>query len=106
LPQKIIAGALLERMTEVGSLTNELIADPDVVRAVADALASDERTAPYVLRIDSRHGVVTLRGEVPNEATSLAATEITTAVPGVGSVRNLLATGGEVYPAAAITTRP
>jgi osmotically-inducible protein OsmY len=106
LPQKIIAGALVERMTEVGSLTNELIADPDVVRAVADALASDERTAPYVLRIDSRHGVVTLRGEVPNEATSLAATEITTAVPGVGSVRNLLATGGEVYPAAAITTRP
>src|SRR5919204_2042087 len=45
LPQKIIAAALVERMDEVESVTNELIADPEVVRAVANALADDERTA-------------------------------------------------------------
>ena len=66
LPQKLIAGVLVERMTEVGAVTNELIADPEVVRAVADALAQDERTAAYVLRVDARHGIVMLRGEVPS----------------------------------------
>jgi len=50
-PQKIIAAALAERMGEVSSVTNELIADPEVVRSVADALAQDERTAPYVIRV-------------------------------------------------------
>lgn len=102
LPQKIIAAALVERMTEVASVTNELISDPEVVRLVADALAQDVRTAPYVIRVDARHGIVTLRGEVPNEATQQAAADLAAAVPGVGSVRNQLASGGEVYPAAAL----
>lgn len=102
LPQKIIAAALVERMTEVESVANELIADPEVVRAVADALAADPRTAPYIIRVDSRHGIVTLRGEVPNESIQQAATEVTTAVPGVGTVRNQLGTGGEVYAAASL----
>src|SRR3979411_3222310 len=43
LPQKIIAEVLVERTTDVGSVLNELVADPEVVRAVADALAQDER---------------------------------------------------------------
>ena len=65
LPQKIIAEMLVQRISGVGAVTNALIADPEVVRAVADALAQDDRTAPYVLRVDSRHGIVTLLGEVP-----------------------------------------
>src|SRR5258708_29460257 len=77
MPQKLIAAVLVERMAEVGVVSNDLIADPDVVRAVADALAQDERTAPYVLRVDSRHGIVTLRGLVPNEATKEVAVAIT-----------------------------
>ncbi len=64
LPQKLIASGIVARMPEVGDVINELIADPEVVRAVADALAQDDRTAAYVLRVDARHGVVTLRGEV------------------------------------------
>ena len=64
------------------AVTNELIADPDVVRAVADALAQDERTAAYVLRVDSRHGLVILRGEVPSEAVQQAAIDIAASVPG------------------------
>ena len=103
LPQKIIAAALVERMNEVGSVTNELIADPEVVRQVADALAYDARTAPYVIRVESRHGVVTLRGEVPDEAAQLAAGAITSSIATVGSVRNQLTTGSEVYPAAALS---
>lgn len=102
-PQKLIAGALVERMPETGVVFNELIADPDVVRDVANALAEDERTAPYILRIDSRHGIVTLLGEVPNDSVAQAATDIATGVPTVSSVRTQLATGGEVYPAVALS---
>jgi hypothetical protein len=102
MPQKFIAGVLVERMAEVGVVTNELIADPEVVRAVADALAQDERTAPYVLRVDSRHGIVVLRGEVPDEATQQAALEIALGVPLVNSLRNQVVTGGAIHPAVAL----
>jgi osmotically-inducible protein OsmY len=102
LPQKLIAGVLVSRMNEVASLTNDLIADPEVVRAVADALAQDERTAPYVIRVESRHGIVTLRGEVPSEEVQHAAVEIASAVPSISSVRNKLTVGGEPRPAVAL----
>jgi osmotically-inducible protein OsmY len=102
LPQKLIAGVLVERMTEVGVISNELIADPEVVRAVADALAQDSRTAAYVIRVDSRHGIVVLRGEVPSEAVQQAAIDITASVPLVSSVRNQLAIGGPTLPEVAL----
>ena len=102
MPQKLIAGVLVERMAEVRVVSNDLIADPDVVRAVADALAQDERTAPYVLRVESRHGIVTLRGEVPDEVTRQAAVDITHGIPLVSSLHNQLATGGEVLAAIAL----
>ncbi len=102
LPQKLIASVLVERMTDVGAVTNDLIADPEVVRAVADALAQDERTAPYVIRVDSRHGVVVLRGEVPSEAARQAAIDIAATLPLVSSVRTALVLGGEAQPAIAL----
>ena len=102
LPQKIIAEMLVRRTSDVETVTNALIADPEVIRAVADALAQDERTAPYVLLVDSRHGIVTLRGDVPSAAVQDAAADIAAQVPLVSSVRNQLAIGGEVRPAVAL----
>jgi osmotically-inducible protein OsmY len=102
LPQKLIAKVLVERMTDVDEVTNELVADPEVVRAVADALAQDERTAAYVIRVDSRHGVVDLRGEVPSDVVQQAALEIAATVPLVSRVRNALVIGGEAQPAVAL----
>jgi hypothetical protein len=102
LPQKLIAGVLVERMPEVGSVINELIADPEVVRAVADALAQDDRTAPYVIRVDARHGIVILRGEVASEAVQHAAMHIAASVPHVNSVRDQLTIGGDPRPAVAL----
>jgi osmotically-inducible protein OsmY len=101
-PQKLIASMLVERMPEVSTVVNHLIADPDVVRAVADALAQDERTAAYVIRVDSRHGVVTLRGEVASDAVREAATAIASAVPVVATVRNQLTVGGDSRAAVAL----
>ncbi|TME36958.1 MAG: BON domain-containing protein [Chloroflexi bacterium] len=85
-PQKLIADVLVRRMDDVSSVTNELIADPEVVRAVADA-----------------HGIVILRGEVPSEAVQQTAIEITAAVPTVHSVRNQLTIGGEPRAAVALS---
>lgn len=104
-PQKLIAEVLVRRMPEVGGVINELIADPEVVRAVADALAQDERTAPYVIRVDSRHGVVSLRGEVASEAIQEAAVSIASTVPLLQTVRNYLTVGGDARPTA-VLTRP
>jgi hypothetical protein len=103
MPQKLIAKGLVERMDEVGSVTNELIADPEVVRSVADALAQDDRTAPYVIRVDARHGIVILRGEVPSDDVRQAAVEIAGAAPLVHSVRNQLTIGGEPRAAVALS---
>jgi osmotically-inducible protein OsmY len=102
LPQKIIAEMLVRRTSDVDSVTNALVADPEVIRAVADALAQDERTAPYVLQVDSRHGIVVLRGEVPTAAVQDAAADIAAQVPLVSSVRNQLTIGGEVRPPVAL----
>ena len=102
LPQKLIAQLLVERMPEVRSVSNALVADPEVVRAVADALAQDERTAPYVIRVEARHGVVTLRGEVATESIQATALEIAARVPLVQSVRNQTTIGGDPRPAIAL----
>ena len=102
LPQKLIAAMLVERMPEVGSLVNDLIADPDVVREVADALAQDQRTAAYVLRVDARHGIVSLRGEVPTQTVEEAAMAIAASVPSVVTVRNQMTIGGDTRPAVAL----
>ncbi len=102
LPQKLIAGVLVERMPEVALVVNDLIADPEVVRAVADALAEDDRTAAYVIRVESRHGVVALRGEVASEAIQEAALSIASSVPIVAAVRNYLTIGGTALPAIAL----
>jgi osmotically-inducible protein OsmY len=101
-PQKLIASMLVERMPEVGTVINELVADPDVIRAVADALAQDERTAPYVIRVEARHGVVMLRGQVASEAIQDASTAIASGVPLVAAVRNQLTIGGDPRPAVAL----
>ena len=103
LPQKIIAEMLVQRMTGVASVTNALIADPEVIRAVADALARDQRTAAYVIRVDSRHGIVTLRGEVPSSAVQDAAIEVAAGVSLVSSVRNQLTVSGDALPAVALS---
>jgi osmotically-inducible protein OsmY len=89
-------------MPEVGTVINELVADPDVIRAVADALAQDERTAPYVIRVEARHGVVMLRGQVASEAIQDASTAIASGVPLVAAVRNQLTIGGDPRPAVAL----
>ena len=74
----------------------------DAGRELYLALAQDERTAAYVIRVESRHGVVVLRGEVPSEVVRQAAYDIAAMAPLVGSVRNALVIGGEAQPAVSL----
>ncbi|HEX2186151.1 MAG TPA: BON domain-containing protein [Chloroflexota bacterium] len=97
LSQKVIAGLLVQRLPEVQSVANELLADAEVVRAVADALARDERTAPYVIQVEARHGVVMLRGEVASEGIRQAAVEAASRTPSVAAVHDRLSIGGPTY---------
>jgi osmotically-inducible protein OsmY len=102
MPQKLIAAMLVQRMEDVEQVVNDLIADPEVVRSVADSLSHDPRTAPYVVRVDSRHGIVTLRGEMPSEEIREAASALAAIEPQVTAVRNQIAIGGPVLPAVAL----
>jgi osmotically-inducible protein OsmY len=99
---KVLAEVLVRRLEGVDEVSNALVSDPEVVRDVADALAADPRTAPYVIRVDSRHGAVTLQGEVPDAATAQAAVDVASRVPRVALVRNQLTPGGPTYPPVAL----
>ena len=101
--QKIIAEVLVKRLDGVEMVSNELIADPEVIRSVADALAADPRTAPYVIQVDARHGVVSLTGDVPDEATQQAAIALAAQSPLCAAVRDKLTMGGPTYDPYALT---
>src|ERR687885_517461 len=79
-----------------------------VVRAPARELRGDEKRlytrARRVLwgyeplrasRVEVRHGIVYLRGDVPSDSVEQAAVEVASSVPQVASVRSALTRGGE-----------
>jgi hypothetical protein len=73
----------------VQAIHNALIADPDLLAAVAQALAADARTRPSVIRVGASHGWILLAGEVPDSATCLAAEEVAARIAGVRGVLGL-----------------
>ena len=87
---KEIAELLVHRLPPVRAVRNELIADPEIVRAVADAFAADPDLGPACPIVDARDGVVILIGEMPSEELARRAVEVATAVPLVSSVTSHL----------------
>jgi osmotically-inducible protein OsmY/uncharacterized protein YrrD len=79
------------------SVTNAIIADGELVNAVAQALADDPRL--YGLRVFVRvaHGIVTLGGEVPDVEARNAAGAVAADVPGVRGVVNEVCAPGVVF---------
>jgi osmotically-inducible protein OsmY len=73
---KEIVGYLCRQVDEVAVVRNEVVSDTEVVRQVADALATDPTVGPLCLRVDVRDGVATLSGDLPSaelEAQAVAA---------------------------------
>ena len=73
----------------VVSVENILVVDRDLTIRVADALAKDERTRPYVLAVGCIHGWVSLGGEVPTCDLQLVAEGIAAQVSSVRGVVSL-----------------
>lgn len=102
-PQKILAHLLASRVKEVGTVTSDVIADPEIVRSVADTLAASEVTAPYVIQVDCRHGAVILKGEVATEEVRQAAVALAARVPTVLAVQDRMTIGGPTHPPVAVS---
>jgi osmotically-inducible protein OsmY/uncharacterized protein YrrD len=75
---------------------NEIVTDGEVVTAVAQALARDERTRRARIFVHAEHGVVTLYGEIENPDVRAAAEEVAASVPQVRGVINDVQTPGVV----------
>lgn len=87
---KEIAELLVLRLPQIRAVRNDLIADPEVVRAVADAIAADSELGPACPIVDARDGVVILLGDLPSDELARRAVDVATAVPLVSSVTSHL----------------
>jgi osmotically-inducible protein OsmY len=87
---KEIAELLVHQLPGVRAVRNDLLSDPEVVRAVADAFAADPEIGPTCPIVESRDGVVILVGNVPSEAVARRAVDVASAVPLVASVTSHL----------------
>ena len=73
----------------VTAVHNRLVVDRELELAVAQALAQNARTRPFVIPVGSVHGWVRLGGEVPCREVQLASQEAAGAVPQVRGVTAL-----------------
>ncbi len=87
---KEVAEYKVVRLPNVRAVRNDVLADPEVVRAVADALAADDRLAPACIRVEVRNGDVTLSGAVADEALIRRAQDVAARAPGVERVESRL----------------
>jgi len=81
----------------VHSVTNTIIADGELVNAVAQAPANDPRLHGLRVFVRVTHGIVTLGGEVPGAEARRTAGEIAAGVPGVRRVVNEVRAPGVVF---------
>jgi osmotically-inducible protein OsmY len=79
----------------VNAVHNDLVADGDLEIQVAQALARDARTRPYILRVGSYHGWIRLGGTVPCQELQSAAEAVAAGVPAVRGVIALPRVTGE-----------
>jgi osmotically-inducible protein OsmY len=91
------AGQLAAEVVGAESVRNELLDDPSIERAVAQALA----THPYArlitnpVLVKSYHGEVTLTGQVASEIQKMIAESVARTVSGVSEVVNALVVSPE-----------
>ena len=90
--EKEVAGNLARAVKGITTVDNQMVADGDVELAVAQALATDERTRdafPGIL-VGVVFGMVYLKGRVVSEAVKQAAGEIAKRIENVQRVSNEL----------------
>ena len=97
---KEIAEYTVLRLAGVRAVRNDLVADPEVARAVADAVAADPELGPLCPRLDARDGVIIISGDVPSEEVAGRLVELVRSVPLVEDVTSYLQVRPIAAPAA------
>ncbi len=91
----LLIESLVRSVAGVVAVHSHLILDRDLIIRVAQALARDERTHPYILPVDSFHGWIHIGGEVPTCELQHMVEKIAGEVPGVRGVTILPRIVGE-----------
>jgi osmotically-inducible protein OsmY len=89
---KQIAGVLAAGVEGVGEIVNDLIPAPELERRVAAALAKDNRTSAWPIRVRVDLGYVQLQGHVPDEEVVEIALQVARQVDGARQVISALKT--------------
>ena len=87
---KSMAAILADSVDSVNEVENDLIADPELDRRIASALAEDDRTRSLAIRVRSELGYVQLQGQVPSRETMEIALEVARDVEGPKEIANAL----------------
>jgi osmotically-inducible protein OsmY len=106
LAMKEIAEYKIMRIEGVRAVRNDVLTDPEVVRRVTDALASDPELGPLCIQVDARYGNVVLAGRIPGSAVADRAMQIAATVPSVENVVSRMRIAAPSGPAASSTAEP
>jgi osmotically-inducible protein OsmY len=87
---KSMAAILANSVDSVDEVENDLIADPELDRRVALALAGDDRTRSLAIRVRSELGHAQLQGQVPSQEAMEIALEVAREVEGPKGIANAL----------------
>ena len=87
---KGMATVLANSVDSVNEVENDLIADPELDRRVALALAGDDRTRSLAIRVRSELGFVQLQGQVPSNEAMEIALEVAREVEGPKGIASAL----------------
>ena len=87
---KGMATVLATSVDSVNEVENDLIADPELDRRVALALAADDRTRSLAIRVRSELGYVRLQGQVPSKEAVEIALEVAREVEGPKEIASAL----------------
>jgi hyperosmotically inducible protein len=77
--------------------------DPGITTAVKSKLASDDTVRATDINVDTKNGVVTLKGEVPSAAAKTRAIELAKATDGVRDVVDAIAVTPAATPTSGVT---
>lgn len=84
------AAATKEKAGELATDAKELAGDAAVTARVKTTLAADAKLSALDINVDTKDGVVTLKGTAPDAAARKHATDLVQGVKGVGKVDNQL----------------
>jgi osmotically-inducible protein OsmY len=91
----LLIESIARSIAGVVAVHSHLVLDRDLIIRVAQALAGDERTRPYILPVDAFHGWIHVGGEVPTCELQQVVEKIAAGVSGVRGVTILPRIAGE-----------